>query len=140
MRLRNDIIIVDDDADDREIITQAIRSLGFDNKIIAFDDGEKAFPFLKSMSQRPFMIFCDIRMAKVGGIELRERINADERLRKKSIPFVFMTGSADQNDVEHAYRMSVQGFFTKPDTIDEWKEKIGMILRYWEACIHPGDP
>jgi CheY-like chemotaxis protein len=71
------------------------------------------------------------------GLELRKEINENEFLRKKSIPFIFLTTTSTKSVIEEAYEMMVQGYFVKPNSIQEIKETIKMIIDYWKVCRHP---
>jgi CheY-like chemotaxis protein len=71
------------------------------------------------------------------GLELRKEINENEFLRKKSIPFIFLTTTSNRTVIEQAYEMMVQGYFVKPNSIQEIKETIKMIIDYWKVCRHP---
>ena len=131
------IIIIDDDEDDRALLVNSVGSTSFANQLRIFKNGADALTYLAETTDQPFIILCDIKMPRMDGLELQEAISKNERLRKKSIPFVFVTGSADKAEVERAYYRSVQGFFTKPTSVEEWHDLIEMVLRYWAACRHP---
>jgi DNA-binding NarL/FixJ family response regulator len=76
-------------------------------------------------------------MPLLNGLELRKRINASDYLRKKSIPFVFLTTTASQQSIEVAYEESVQGFYQKALSYQELSEQIRLIVEYWQNCLHP---
>ena len=73
----------------------------------------------------------------MNGLELRRRINADEKLRQKSIPFVFLTTGATHHYVQEAYNLMVQGFFKKENNFRQIQNTIRMIIEYWLICRHP---
>jgi CheY-like chemotaxis protein len=132
------IIIVEDDPDDQELIEGAIRNVGITNKIEFFEDGQKAFEFLKTTSEQPFMILSDVNMPKLNGIEFKRRIDEDPKLRERSIPFIFFTTSVDKESVTEAYtQMTVQGFFQKSYSLEELNNTIKLIMDYWKVCRHP---
>lgn len=131
------IIIIEDDIDDQEIFSEVFIDIGCKNKIIFFPDGEQALEYLTSTDVEPFIIFSDINMPKLGGMELRAKIHENEDLRLKSIPYLFFSTSAEQKNVVDAYSKSIQGFFVKPTSYKEIKEVIGIIVRYWETCVSP---
>ncbi len=133
------IIVIDDDPEDQQLLANAIASFGKKNQIMTFRDGAEALEFLQQTRENPFLIFCDVKMPRMSGLELREKIGNNETLRRKSIPFVFVTGSSDSEDVIEAYKMAVQGFFVKPNTISEWEARVKGIINYWEDCIHPNN-
>ena len=131
------IIIVDDDVDDQEMIGEALSAIKVQNEIKFFNGGVQVLEYLLQTSDTPFIIFCDINMPALNGIELRSEINKNEYLTRKSIPFVYYTTHAQPHIVEQAYYMSVQGFFEKPNSIGEMEQQLQKILDYWEHCIHP---
>ena len=67
------IIIIEDDLDDQDILTEVFKELNYRNEIIFFDDGEKALTYLTATEVEPFIIFSDINMPKLSGMELREK-------------------------------------------------------------------
>jgi CheY-like chemotaxis protein len=132
------IILVEDDADDKDVFQDILKDLEIDNVVMWFQNCDDAFSFLRSSSEQPFIIFCDVNLPGISGIECKRQIDENEELRKKSIPFVFCTTSADQKTVDEAYtKMTVQGFFKKKNTYDELKETIKLIIAYWSECKHP---
>lgn len=137
MNRRGPIIIIEDDKDDQEILQEVFDSLNYGNEIIFFEDGYLALEHLIETSVEPFIIFSDINMPKLSGIELREKVHQNEDLRLKSIPFLFFSTSAEQKHVIDAYSKSVQGFFIKPSDFSEIKDTIKTILDYWLKCVSP---
>ena len=69
--------------------------------------------------------------------ELKQKIDATEELRRKNIPFVFLTTNSDQKIINEVFRMNVQGYFVKPSTLQAILETLRMILNYWTLCRHP---
>jgi len=131
------IIIIEDDLDDQEMLNDIFVDLNYPNKIIFFGDGEQALQYLTDTDVEPFIIFSDINMPKLSGMELREKIHQNEDLRIKSIPYLFFSTSAEQQNVVDAYSKSVQGFFVKPTSYSEIKETIRTIVEYWNKCVSP---
>ena len=85
------IIIIEDDLDDQEMLSEVFSVLDYKNEIIFFADGEKALEYLTGKTVEPFIIFSDINMPKLSGMELREKIHQNEDLRIKSIPYLFFS-------------------------------------------------
>lgn len=131
------IIIIEDDLDDQDILTDVFKELDYKNEIIFFDEGEKALAYLIATEVEPFIIFSDINMPKLSGMELREKIHENEDLRLKSIPYLFFSTSAEQSHVVNAYSKSIQGFFVKPSDYNEIRETIRIIVNYWSTCVSP---
>jgi CheY-like chemotaxis protein len=131
------IIIIEDDLDDQEMLSEVFHRLAYKNEIIFFGDGEQALDYLIGTDIEPFIIFSDINMPKLNGMELREKVHQNEDLRLKSIPYLFFSTVAEQENVIDAYSKSVQGFFIKPSKFDELMDIIKTIVEYWQKCVSP---
>jgi len=131
------IIIIEDDIDDQEMFMEVFTDLALKNEIIFFSDGEKALAYLTETTVEPFIIFSDINMPKLSGMELRDKVHENEDLRLKSIPYLFFSTSAEQRNVVDAYSKSVQGFFIKPNRYQDLKDVLKTIVDYWNKCVSP---
>jgi len=131
------IVVIEDDQDDQDMMNEILKELGFRNSVIYFLDSEKALEFLLATDTEPFLILSDINMPRLTGMQLREKINTNEDLRIKCIPYLFFTTSAEQSYVVDAYSKSVQGFFVKPHSYDKLKRVIKLIIEYWLECESP---
>jgi CheY-like chemotaxis protein len=131
------IIIVEDDLDDQEMFKEVFNELNYQNEILFFNDGQEALAYLTAETREPFIVFSDINMPKLNGIELRKKIYENENIRLKTIPYLFFTTSAVQEAVMDAYSKSVQGFFVKPTSFKDLKSMITTIVEYWRKCESP---
>ena len=132
------IVIVEDDLDDQEMIQEAMEEVGIKNELVFFDRSLKAFEFLKSTTQQPFLILSDVNLPAQNGIEFKRQIDEDRQLREKSIPFVFYSTAVDKNSVNTAYQeLTVQGFFKKKNKYEELRKDLKLIVDYWTICKHP---
>jgi CheY-like chemotaxis protein len=132
------VILIEDDADDKDVFQEILKDLQVPNPVIWFQNCDAAFSYLKTTSEQPFIIFCDVNLPGLSGIECKHQIDEDKELRKKSIPFVFCSTVVNQKTVNEAYtKMTVQGFFQKKNSYNELKETIKLIVAYWEECKHP---
>ena len=134
---RDPIVIVDDDTDDHFIFKEIAQKLKLANEVKYFRSGHEVLHYLRTTTDRPFIIFCDINMPQMDGLALRREINGEEYLRKKSIPFVFFTTTASEQQIKEAYDLTVQGFFIKESSFIETEKTFRLILDYWERCKHP---
>ena len=137
MNKRGPIIIIEDDIDDQDILTEIFKELNYSNKLIFFGDSLQALEYLTDTDIEPFLVLSDINMPKLNGMELREKIHNNEDLRLKSIPYLFFSTSAEQRHVIDAYSRSIQGFFVKPTSYDKIKTTIVKIVEYWQECESP---
>ncbi|MBO0939973.1 response regulator [Fibrella sp. HMF5335] len=137
MSLKGPIVLVDDDEDDQYLIELSLKSLQLPNELRLFGNGLDALTYLQTTQEQPFIILCDVNMPIMNGIELRRQINEDEYLRKKSIPFIFLTTASNAQLVQEAYDTMVQGFFRKAPDFAGLEKQIKCIIEYWQACLHP---
>ncbi|MEO6718950.1 MAG: response regulator [Ferruginibacter sp.] len=133
------IIYVEDDIDDRMIFKEVVQSFGMTNKLLLFESGQEFLDFIYTSKVQPLLIVCDINMPIMNGFELRRTIMEDEKLKRKSIPFIFYTTGTNSREVELAYELTVQGYFKKPADIYEIKSTLKMIIDYWCVCKHPNN-
>lgn len=131
------IVYVDDDEDDHFLLNRALTELGFSNKVISFRDGQPALDYLMLTREQPLIILSDINMPFLNGLELRGKIDADEYLKQKAIPFIFFTTGSVRTQIEQAYKGNIQGFHTKAENFTLLKQQIDLIITYWKACLHP---
>jgi len=130
------IVIVEDDHDDQELIAESLRDLGGEHELRIFPNGKEALDYLCTTSEQPFIIICDINMPVMDGFQFRQSIQSDEYLRRKSIPFVFLSTDASPFAVIKAYDLTVQGFFKKPTSFDVLRDTLKMMMDYWSTCKH----
>jgi CheY-like chemotaxis protein len=139
MNRNGPIVIIEDDADDQEILVEVFKKLNYSNKIIFFLDSEEALSYLNRTDISPFLILSDINMPKLDGFALRNKIYTDSQLKLKCIPYLFFSTASTQKAVIDAYSMSVQGFFVKQNSMAELEKTIQVIMDYWKRCVAPND-
>jgi len=138
MSRKGEIIVVEDDMDDREFFSAIVRDLDVKNEIVWFDSTDQAYDYLMKTAKSIFIIFCDINVPGRNGLEFKKKIDSEPKLRKKSIPFIFYSTLASQREVNEAYtEMTVQGFFKKNIDFDDTKVMIKTIFDYWGMAKHP---
>ncbi|KAA6438005.1 response regulator [Dyadobacter flavalbus] len=133
------ILYVGGDEDDRYLVTDALEAIGRSNKVINFDNGMVLVDYLKSNQERPFIILCDLYLPQMTGLELKEHINSDDQLKRRTIPFIFLSESVNPKDVDDAYMSLVQGFYVKVPTFEGLKKQLRIICEYWETATLPGE-
>ena len=131
------IIVIDDDPDDQEMIQRILGKMNLENEVKKFLDGEDAFTYFLQTSDRPLLVLCDINMPRMNGIELKQQIEDDTVLCGKRMPFVFLSTTANPDQIIKAYNISCQGFFIKGQTFSELKETVYRIVSYWKHCEYP---
>ena len=131
------IIIVEDDFDDQEMLREVFEELKIPNLLRFFDTCCKAFDYLVTTIERPFLIISDINLPVMTGLELKQSINNNEVLRRKGIPFIFLSTTPENTVVTQAYDMLSQGYFVKPSKLTDLKELIKLMCDYWRFCARP---
>ncbi len=117
------LLVVDDMVGMRKFIIKLLKQLGFTD-ILEASNGVEALEVLQS-DQKVEMVFSDINMPEMTGIELLERVRADENLKK--LPFVMITSELEKVTVTKALKAGATNYVTKPVTEDVLKEKLESI-------------
>ncbi|MCW3105390.1 MAG: response regulator [Bacteroidetes bacterium] len=139
MNKHGPIIVIEDNAADQRIMYEIFKNLDYENELLFFVDGLEALEFLNTTDKIPFLIISDINMPKINGFELRSKIQENMELSLKCVPFLFFSTGADRQSVSDAYSMSVQGFFRKPEGMEQLENTMRKIVEYWKECIAPSD-
>lgn len=132
------LVIIEDDIDDRIFLEKIFKDIGFKNEVIWFSNTGDAFAFLSTTIKGIFIIFSDVSLPGQSGLDFKRQIDDNPKLRQKSIPFVFYSTSANQQEINEAYtQMTIQGFFKKENNIQDTTEMLKTIFAYWSLCRHP---
>src|SRR5207247_6219758 len=92
-------------------------------------DGAKALEYRLSDRRRPKVIFLDLKLPKIDGIEVLRRIRADDRTR--SIPVVVLTSSQEERDITECYKLGVNSYVVKPVEFDKFYKAVSDLGTYW---------
>jgi CheY-like chemotaxis protein len=137
MALEGPIIVIEDDPNDTDVISTALVELGVKNSIVTFNLAREALAYLWTTKEKPLLILSDVRMPEMDGLTLLQSIYSAEYLKKKSIPFIFLTVLASTDIINRAYDLGVQGFYKKADNYTKLKDQLLSIVVYWKQCLHP---
>jgi CheY-like chemotaxis protein len=139
------ILLADDDAEDRQLLRDALVESRLHNQLFTVNDGEELLDFLHhrgvycsaEAAPRPGLILLDLAMPKLDGREALEEIKSDPDLRK--IPVVVMTTSSADEDICRSYDLGASSYITKPVTFDELVKVMRAIGCYWFEIVElPG--
>jgi CheY-like chemotaxis protein len=124
-------LIVDDDADDREIIRDAFMSATEDQDYIFIENGDRLLEYLESNNdmETPSLIMLDLNMPGKDGRETLKEIKSDQRFHH--IPTIVFTTSSSMRDRQMVYDLGANCFITKPDTFNKLIEMTSSISRLW---------
>ena len=123
------ILLIEDDTIEVMKMKRAISTLEMSHNLIEAKNGEEALGLLQNKNQLPDIIFLDLNMPKINGIEFLRILKADETL--KYLPTVILTTSSNITDVKECYKVGVAGYILKPLKYQHYLEKIEKTLRYW---------
>jgi two-component system, response regulator len=143
MKQEVEVLLVEDNLSDAEMTIRALRKNNFANKLLHVKDGAEALDFIfcegeyagRQIEHTPKVILLDLKMPKVNGKEVLQRIKADERTRK--IPVVVLTSSKEDPDIKECYNMGVNGYVVKPVEFDEFHKAISDLGLYWLIVNEP---
>lgn len=132
-----DLLLVEDNPQDAELARRAIGKEVPDARVYVARDGAVAMEFLegtgpfagRTPAMLPRVIFLDLKLPKVDGMEVLGRIKQDERRRR--IPVVMLTSSHLDRDLIDAYRLGVNSYVVKPVEYERYTQVIGALARYW---------
>jgi len=138
-----DILLVDDSPDDVDLTLHALRSENLANHVFVARDGEEALDFLfcsgphvgRSFDHPPKLVLLDLKMPKVDGMQVLERVKGDERTR--TIPVVLMTSSREERDMVSGYDLGVNSYMQKPVDFDEFRKLVKLLGLYWLVTNRP---
>jgi two-component system, response regulator len=132
-----DILLVEDDPNDMEMITRALKKNNLANRLLTIDNGADALDFLfgrgtfggHNQGNRPKVILLDIKLPKVDGLEVLRQIKLDERT--KTLPVVMVTSSREDSDLQKAYAYGANSYVVKPVNSSEFSDAIVKVGFYW---------
>ena len=130
------ILLVEDNADDAELTRLALERHQLGSKVVHLTDGAQAIEYLfgpagvaDAIEVR--FIILDLKLPKVDGIQVLERLKGDGRTR--SIPVVILSSSNQERDISRSYECGVNSYVVKPVQLDEYMDKVSAVGRYWDT-------
>jgi two-component system response regulator len=138
--LRNiDILLVEDNPYDAELTVRALRKRKLANRIHLAADGAEALDYIfgrgaftnRSDFKHPKVIFLDLKLPKVSGLEVLAAIKSDPNTH--SIPVVILTSSREDPDIKQAYSLGANSYVVKPVNFDDFTETLSELGFYWMA-------
>lgn len=138
-----EILLVEDNPNDVELTLHALKKNNLTNSIHVVRDGAEALEYLfasgayagRDVNQAPKVILLDLKLPKVDGMEVLQRIKSDQRTR--SIPVVVLTSSREERDIVESYRLGVNSYITKPVDFEQFTEAVRQLGLYWLLLNQP---
>ncbi len=137
------IMLVDDDDGHRLLIRENLRAGGIVNDVIEMTDGQQALDYLQrrskyqdpAQSPRPGLLLLDIKMPKVDGFTVLEKVKADPQLRM--IPVLMLTSTDDQGEVNKCYALGANNYVVKPVRYEEFQDRLRAIGLFLDIVRFP---
>jgi len=136
-----EIVLVEDNPADVELTLNALNKRKLANRVKVLTDGEQALDYLFSVcapagrAECPLLILLDLKLPKVSGLEVLQKIRSDERT--KMIPVVVLTSSAEEKDRVESYKLGINSYIVKPVEFDKFAEVVSEIGFYWVLLNKP---
>ena len=124
-----DILLVEDNPNDAELTQRALRKTEIGARLLVARDGAEAIERVLTEGLRPRVIFLDLKLPKIDGMEVLRRIRADERT--KQIPVVVLTSSQEERDINESYKLGVNSYVVKPVEFDKFYKTVSDLGTYW---------
>ncbi len=137
------ILLVEDNPDDVDLTLRALRQYNVSNEISVVRDGAEALDYLfatgtyadRDTSAMPTVVILDLKLPKVDGLEVLQRMRADERT--KLVPVVILTSSKEEKDMINGYKLGANSYVRKPVNFNQFIEAAQQLGLYWLVINEP---
>ena len=133
------ILLVEDNPDDVTFTLRAFRKNNISNEVIVATNGEEALDILlpddDTPAFQPALVLLDVKLPKVGGMEVLRRIRSDPRT--ESLPVIVLTTSNEDTDIVTSYRLGANSFVRKPVVFGDFLHAASVLGVYWLAINEP---
>lgn len=131
------VLVAEDNEDHRFLTMRALRDVrGVRIDVEGVRNGEEALAYVFRQGQYadkplPHVLFLDLRMPKMNGLEVLARMKQDAHLAM--IPVVVLTSSDREEDVDAAYRLGSNSYVKKPGSAEDLRLGLRAMADYWTA-------
>ncbi|MDD5361425.1 MAG: response regulator [Ignavibacteria bacterium] len=138
-----EILLIEDNPSDIKLTLKALQKHNLANKVTVLKDGLEALKFLfpedeyseKNNNDIPKVIFLDLKLPLVDGIEVLRKIKSNESTKK--IPVVVLTSSQESSDIKECYNFGVNSYIVKPIEFEKFIESVSNLGLYWVLMNEP---
>jgi two-component system, response regulator len=139
-------LLVEDNPDDIELTLRALSQNKISNEVVIARDGAEAVDFLfgtgahegRYASALSVVILLDLKLPKVDGHEVLERLRSAERTRL--VPVVVLTSSSEERDLVNSYKLGANSYIRKPVDFEQFAEAVRQLGIYWLLLNEPPSP
>ena len=132
-----EILLVEDNPNDRELMLRALKKNNLANHVVVTKDGEEALDFLfargpftsRNAAEAPKVVLLDLKLPKVDGLEVLRQIRSNEPT--KLIPVVVLTSSREERDLVESYKLGVNSYVVKPVEFESFVQAVSELGLYW---------
>lgn len=136
-KIEYDIVIVEDNVNDAELMIRSLKKNNLANNLVVLEDGAEALDFMfcrgkyegRDIESPPKVIFLDLKLPKVSGLEFLAKIKSDERTKR--VPVVIVSSSKEDPDIKEAYALGANSYVVKPVDYGVFTETINKLGLYW---------
>ena len=137
------ILLVEDTPDDAELTIMSLKQSGLVNEVIVAEDGQEAVDYVfgqgryagRDPQDTPALVLLDIKMPRLDGIEVLQRLRADTRTRV--LPVVILTTSTEDIDLVRAYESGANAYVRKPVSLAQFQEAVRQLGLFWILTNEP---
>jgi len=132
-----DVLLVEDNPDDVELTLRALKRARLVNPVRVARDGAEALELLFGEGARlkPKVVLLDLKLPRVSGLEVLERIRGAEATR--TLPVVVLTSSREEPDIRRAYELGANSYVVKPVEFEKFVAAVGEVGQYWLVLNQP---
>ena len=130
------ILLAEDSPADAEMAIDALREANLANPIVHVEDGVEVLEYLYRKGrfadrpdEVPVVLLLDIKMTRMDGLEVLQRIRADEKLRR--MPVVILSSSREESDLARSWDLGVNAYVVKPVDIPQFLEAVKTLGQFW---------
>lgn len=137
------ILLVEDEPNDVKLTLRALRKGNILNEVTTACDGVEALDYLfgtgryagRDLTVMPVVILLDLKLPKIDGLEVLQRLRADERT--KLLPVVILTSSKEEQDIINGYRLGANSYIRKPVDFIQFSKAVQQLGLYWLLLNEP---
>ena len=146
MRRTNEILLVEDNSDDIELTVMALKEAKITNPVVVARNGVEALDYLfgtgthagRDSSAQPVVVFLDIKLPLLDGMDVLKRMREDERTRRT--PVVMLTSSTEQADILRTYDLGANSYVRKPVEFENFVTAARQLGLYWTVLNQSPEP
>ncbi len=137
------ILLVEDNPDDELLTVRALKRNNVLNDIVVARDGVEALDYLfgtgsyagRDLTAMPQIILLDLKLPKLDGLEVLQRLRADARTRL--IPVIILTSSKEEIDLVRGYSLGANSYIRKPVDFEQFVLAVQQLKLYWLVLNEP---